>query len=54
VIPFIGAGASMAVTWGDVTVTRGPSWEEMVDEAARLLGVAEPDLLRIRGTDLQI
>jgi SIR2-like domain len=54
VIPFIGAGASMAVTWGDAPVMRGPSWEEMVDEAARLLGVAQPELLRIRGTDLQI
>jgi hypothetical protein len=44
----------MSVTWGDNPVVRGPSWEEMVDEAARLLGVAQPELLRIRGMDLQI
>jgi len=51
-IPFVGAGASMAVTW-DGGKKRGPSWRELVDEAARKLDF-EPDLLRARGTDLQI
>ena len=52
VIPFVGAGASMSVTW-EGGKRRGPSWGEMVNEAARLLG-ADPDLLRVRGTDLQV
>lgn len=51
VIPFVGAGASMAVEWHD---QRGPSWRQVVDEAARQLGADNPDLLRVRGTDLQI
>lgn len=55
VIPFVGAGASMSVSWSaNGTNTRGPSWRELVDEAARLLGVNDPELLRIRGHDLQI
>ena len=54
VIPFIGAGASMSVSWGNSPKQRGPAWEEMVNEAARLLGASEPNLLRCRGTDLQI
>jgi len=55
VIPFIGAGASMSVTWGaPPQMRRGPSWKEMVDQAGRLLGANDPDLLRLRGTDLQI
>ncbi len=54
VIPFIGAGASMAVCWGPDHKQRGPAWEEMVDQAAKLLGASEPNLLRCRGTDLQI
>src|SRR5207302_125452 len=33
---------------------RGPLWEEMVNQAAIILGAREPDLLRCRGTDLQI
>ena len=53
VIPFIGAGASMSVSWGGGT-RRGPSWGQMVDQAASLLGASNPDLLRLRGTDLQI
>lgn len=54
VLPFIGAGASMAVRWQDGNVTkRGPSWNEMVDRAATELGFS-PALLRVRGTDLQI
>lgn len=55
VIPFVGAGVSMSVTWDqDGTSTRGPSWSELVDQAARDLGFDDPELLRIRGTDLQI
>jgi hypothetical protein len=54
-ITFVGAGASMSVNWVDGgTPKRGPSWRELVDEAARRLGFAVPDLLRVRGTDLQI
>jgi SIR2-like domain len=55
VIPFVGAGASMAVEWqvGDIT-KRGPSWGQLVNEAARLVGAGEPELLRMRGSDLQI
>ena len=55
VIPFLGAGASMAVNWEDGGVTkRGPSWGQLVDQAARLVGANEPALLRMRGSDLQI
>lgn len=55
VLPFIGAGASMAVTWNTGGETkRGPSWKELVDEAARMLGAEDPALLRMRGNDLQI
>jgi hypothetical protein len=56
VIPFVGAGASMAVHWTGANgkETWGPSWRELVDEAARLIGVDDPELLRVRGTDLQI
>jgi NAD-dependent SIR2 family protein deacetylase len=53
VIPFIGAGASMSVSWGDPK-QRGPAWDEMVSQAATFLGVTSPELLRLRGTDLQI
>lgn len=54
-LPFLGAGISMSVSWeqGD-TQKRGPSWTELVNTAARLLGYDEPDLLRVRGQDLQI
>src|SRR5262249_343029 len=55
IVPFIGAGAWMSVIWGDPpSRRRGPSWEQMVDQAARLLDIKEPELLRVRGTDLQI
>lgn len=55
VIPFIGAGASMAVTWEDSGgVKKGPSWRQLVDQAAKLVGASEPELLRMRGSDLQI
>jgi len=54
-IPFIGAGVSMSVTWEQHGVNkRGPSWKELVDEAARQLGFENPELIRVRGTDLQI
>jgi hypothetical protein len=53
VIPFVGAGASMSVSWAGGT-KRGPSWRQMVDKAASLLGASDPNLLRLRGTDLQI
>jgi SIR2-like domain len=56
-IPFIGAGVSMSVSWQDHPggdTKRGPSWSELVSEAARKLGFSDPALLRVRGTDLQI
>jgi hypothetical protein len=56
-IPFVGAGVSMSVSWlehAGATTKRGPSWTELVDEAARKLGFSDPQLLRVRGTDLQI
>src|ERR1043166_9555802 len=55
VLPFIGAGDSMAVTWTIGTAEkRGPSWNQLVDEAAKMLGIEEPALLRMRGSGLQI
>ena len=55
VLPFVGAGVSMSISWVSAgRCTRGPSWEEMVDEACIQLGYEEPELLRMRGTDLQI
>lgn len=48
VIPFIGAGVSMSV------IRRGPSWSELVDQAASDLGFEYPSMARVRGTDLQI
>lgn len=56
-VPFVGAGASMSLTWttpGSTTVQRGPSWSEMVSEACQQMGYSDPELLRYRGTDLQI
>jgi len=54
-IPFIGAGVSRSVTWEVNGIEKhGPSWSELVDEAARLLGFDRPDLLRVRGSDIQI
>jgi hypothetical protein len=55
IIPFIGAGASMAVRWmveGDPR--SGPSWRQLVDKATELIGADDPELLRMRGSDLQI
>lgn len=55
VIPFVGAGASMSVSWKvRGTKKRGPSWGELVEEATRQLGFEDVDLARVRGTDLQI
>ena len=56
ILPFVGAGASMNVNWRglDGRDLRGPSWDELVDQAARMLGVEEPELLRMRGSPLQI
>ena len=54
-VPFIGAGASMSVTWSkDGTEQRAPSWREMVNLAIEQMGISPPELLRARGTDLQI
>jgi hypothetical protein len=54
-IPFLGAGASMAVEWLDNgQPKRGLSWRELVNHAAEELGFDDPDLLRVRGADLQI
>ena len=46
----------MSVEWRgpDGSLIRGPSWARMVDEAAKILGYHDPELLRMRGTDLQI
>lgn len=55
VLPFVGAGTSMSLAWeSGADLKRGPSWKEMVDEACKLLGYDDPELLRYRGTDLQI
>jgi len=55
VIPFIGAGASIAVSWElDGEKVRGPSWAELVGKACELLGFEDPELLELRGTSLQI
>lgn len=57
VIPFVGAGASMSLSWKSPDrkkTLRGPSWTEMVNQACHQLGYEDPELLRYRGTDLQI
>jgi hypothetical protein len=54
-LPFIGAGVSASVEWPEEGSTaRGPSWEEIVNRAATELGFLNPQLIRARGTDLQI
>src|SRR5688572_10066849 len=54
VVPFVGAGISMAVNWDEGGERRrGISWGELVDFAARELQF-DPDLIRMRGSDLQI
>ncbi len=45
----------MAVHWTSEGEPRhGPSWRELVDKAAELIGADDPELLRMRGSDLQI
>jgi SIR2-like domain len=54
-LPFVGAGVSMSVRWeSGEGERRGISWRELVNQAARMLGFEDPDLLRVRGDDLQI
>jgi len=54
-LPFVGAGVSASVEWSDgEKILRGPSWEEIVNQAAAELGFEVPQLIRARGTDLQI
>jgi hypothetical protein len=54
-IPFLGAGVSASVTWAaNEEQKKPPTWRELVDHAARELGFSDPDLLRVRGNDLQI
>ena len=54
-LPFIGAGVSASVHWTeDAVIRRGPAWSELVEQAARELGFGNPQLIRARGTDLQI
>jgi hypothetical protein len=56
VLPFVGAGASITVHWKgpDGKDRRGPSWRELVDQAAKKLGFDNAAMLRVRGSDLQI
>jgi hypothetical protein len=45
----------MSVSWGRPDQKlHGPAWEDMVNQAATILGSGEPELLRCRGSDLQI
>lgn len=54
-IPFLGAGVSASVIWNaDGACRRPPTWRELVDHAAYEMGFSDPDLLRVRGSDLQI
>ena len=54
-IPFVGAGASMSVSWSvNGEQVKGPSWGELVERATQILGFDSADLARIRGTDLQV
>jgi hypothetical protein len=54
-IPFVGAGVSASVKWNDGSKERqGPSWGDVVEQATRELGFSNPELIRARGTDLQI
>jgi hypothetical protein len=54
-VPFIGAGVSRSVEWRqDGELRHGIVWREFVNQAARMLGFSDPELLRVRGTDLQI
>ena len=53
VLPFVGAGVSMSVSWlnADGKKVRGPSWGEMVNEAARSLGLLDESTARGRLLD---
>lgn len=54
-LPFVGAGISQSLVWRVGSVDRsGPSWKDLVDKAAEMLGFVIPELARVRGTDLQI
>lgn len=54
-LPFVGAGVSASVEWlENGQMKRGPSWSELVERAASELGFQKVDLIRARGTDLQI
>jgi SIR2-like domain len=54
-LPFVGAGVSASVEWEEGSIIkRGPSWTELVDHAASELGFQPADLIKARGTDLQI
>lgn len=54
-LPFIGAGVSMSVTWAvGSDEQHGPSWTQLVDQAIEQMGFSDPSLLRCRGTDQQI
>jgi hypothetical protein len=46
----------MSVSWSDSygVNRKGPSWEDLVAQAAHLLGFEHPSLARVRGADLQI
>jgi hypothetical protein len=45
----------MGVQWmAGGELRRGPSWRELVDKAAELIGAGDPELLRFRGSDMQI
>ena len=52
-IIFIGAGVSLSIQPPNAHGTF-PSWEGLVNKAADMLTFSDPDLLRARGTDLQI
>ena len=55
VVPFVGAGVSMSVSWDTIDgKQRGPSWLELTNMATKILGFEDPDLARVRGSDLQI
>ena len=54
-LPFVGAGVSASVKWRDGDQERrGPTWDELVRRAAYELGFEDVQLVRARGTDLQI
>lgn len=54
-LPFVGAGVSASVEWCENgQIKRGPSWTELVERTASELGFQSADLIKARGTDLQI